>query len=360
MNNVKIPTEISEFIVVGNVSENAFALDTSHFFGQKEDISDLISLKTFENTEFCPRFLNDLPEGLPGECLKGKGVVIASSSLALTHTRNEIAMRNLLVARAAKDNGAAWVLLFEPDLFYSAQDRGPQLHHGKRGDVRTAKDCSKFSGQAFSALLYAELLKKAGVDEVMTIHNHSESVRNVYSEVFNGHFSDLLPHRLYARYIQESDIVNFDNLMLCAPDQGALEFVLKTRDACGINDRPYLLMSKDRTGEREVSMELSPDSPGTYEDIEGRDIIVIDDMVRTGSTIVNCCRILKKYNPRKVVFLVTHFHSSKEGRLNLASDAVDEVVTTNSIPSILNRDVQGRLRHKIAVLKMSRWVAHHL
>jgi ribose-phosphate pyrophosphokinase len=69
---------------------------------------------------------------------------------------------------------------------------------------------------------------------------------------------------------------------------------------------------------------------------------------------------LKQYNPRKVVFLVTHFHSSKEGRLNLSNQVLDEIITTNTIPSILNRDVQGRLRARIAVLKTSRWIGHHL
>ena len=355
-----IPVKVDEILVVGNVSENPSSMDTAHFFGQREDVSDVISLKTFENTEFCPRFISEpTDQSRVGHGLEGKGVVIASSSI-LTHPRNEVAMRNLMVARAAKDNGAAWVVLVEPDLFYSAQDRGPRVGMGSRGDQRSDEDRTKFNGQPFSALLYAQLLKLSGVDEVMTVHNHSDSVKAVFNDVFNGYFTDLSPHRLYARYILESNIVDPQNTLLVAPDQGALNFVLKTKEAIGLPENAYMVMSKSRSSERQLSMDISENSPMGFDAIEGKELIIMDDMVRTGATIVKCAQMLKQYNPKKLVFLVTHFHSSKEARLNLASSLIDEIITTNTIPSILNRDVQGRLRTKIAVLKTSRWIAHHL
>lgn len=353
------PLDLKEIIVVGNVSDNAMAMDTSHFFGQRQDVSDVIALKTFENTEFCPRFISHGENKQTGYSLEGKAVVIASSS-TLTYSRNDIAMRNLMVARAAKDNGAKWVVLVETDLFYSAQDRGPRKDQGVFNQNRSKDDLYKFNGQAFSALAYAELLKTAGVDEVFTVHNHSESVQETFKRVFSGNFFNVLPHRLYARYIRESKIADINNLMLCAPDNGALQFTLLTKEALGIQDLPHIVMDKVRSGERKVDMTLSPDSPTNLSDIKGKDVIVIDDMVRTGSTIVKCCDLIKKHKPNKVLFLVTHFHSSTEGRQNMASDVIDEIITTDTIPSILNRDVQGRLRQKVAVLKLSRWIAHHL
>lgn len=353
-----IPVDVKDVIVVGNVSENPSAMDTAHFFGQREDVSDVLSLKEFENSEFCPRFISETTNKKIGHGLEGMGVVIGSSS-TMTLSRNEIAMRNLLVARAAKDNGAAWVVLAEPDLFFSAQDRGPRPEQGMLSKGRTDVDLDKFNGQPFSALLYAELLKNAGVDEVMTIHNHSVSVKRVFNDIFNGFFTDLRPHRLYSRYIKESNIVNLENLVLVAPDHGALEFVLDTQQALE-EPVPHMMMRKVRTGERKVSIDIDEESPISLEDIKGKDLIVMDDMVRTGSTIVKCCELLKQYEPNKIVFMVTHFHSSKEGRLNMSKDCIDEIITTNTIPSILNRDYQGRLRAKMAVLKTSRWLAHHL
>ncbi|MBF0245848.1 MAG: ribose-phosphate pyrophosphokinase, partial [Planctomycetes bacterium] len=52
--------KFKEIIVVSNISDNTSAMDIAHFFGQKVDISDLISLKTFENSEFCPRFISSI------------------------------------------------------------------------------------------------------------------------------------------------------------------------------------------------------------------------------------------------------------------------------------------------------------
>ena len=51
-------------VIIGNTSDSPFAIDIAHYFGQVVDISDIIALKDFQNTEFCPRFIsdeNDLP-----------------------------------------------------------------------------------------------------------------------------------------------------------------------------------------------------------------------------------------------------------------------------------------------------------
>ena len=57
---------------------------------------------------------------------------------------------------------------------------------------------------------------------------------------------------------------------------------------------------------------------------------------------------------------MTHFYSSREGRINLNDPSIDEIVTTNTIPQILNRDMQGRLRSKMVVLLLERWISNYL
>ena len=51
--------ELSDVIVVGNSSDDPFAIDVAFAVGQTEDVADLISMKTFANSEFCPRFISD-------------------------------------------------------------------------------------------------------------------------------------------------------------------------------------------------------------------------------------------------------------------------------------------------------------
>jgi ribose-phosphate pyrophosphokinase len=131
-------------------------------------------------------------------------------------------------------------------------------------------------------------------------------------------------------------------------------------DSLGLPKTSRIIMEKVRDGERKVSMSLSKVSDLTLEQIEGKDVIVLDDMVRTGSTIVECCRLLHQGKPHKTCFGVTHFLSSAEARENLNSPYIDEILTLNTIPAILNRDSQGRLRKKLVVIKIEKWIARFL
>ena len=350
---------MQNLIIVGSVADNPFVEDLAHYLSQHEDYSDLISLKSFLNDEFCPRFIIDERDWEHiGNKLTGQTILLVSTGIGQL-SRDELAMRNFLIARAAKDNGASWVILLEPDLFYSAQDRGPRVDQGMTKHQRDPSDLKKFDGQPFSARLYAELLKLSGVDEVITVHNHSVSVQSVFMDRFGGRFHNLLPADVYADYMKESDIVNEKNLVLCAPDRGALPFACDVKGALG-EEVPLLVMNKQRHDEREVSIEVSSDSECSLESVAGKDVVVVDDMVRTGATIVECCKLIKTAAPRRVIFFVTHFYSSREGRANMNDPAIDEIVTTSTIPEILNRDVQGRLRHKMVVLRIARWITNYI
>jgi len=350
-----------KFMVIGNMADSYFALDIADFLQQTTDWNDLMMLKTFANSEFCPRFTihdEDDFESI-GESLEGTTVIIVSVHRG-NMSRNELAMRNLIIARAAKDNGAKEVILVEPDLFFSAQDRGPKPDQGYTNYVRDIADYHKFNGQAFTARLYACLLKESGVDVVITIHNHSLSTRHEYVKVFGEqNFVNLYPDSFFNYYIKNADIVDPKNTVLVAPDKGAFEFV-STVATYKDSNFPVVVMDKVRTGERKLHMAVSPTSPYPVEAISGKDVVVLDDMVRTGGTIATCCKILQQYGPRKIIFLTTHFYSSEETKVNLSTSAITEIITTSTLPSILNRDNQGRLRKKMAVLKINKWIAAYL
>ena len=352
------------YIVVGNSSDDPFAIDVAFSMGQSEDIADLISMKRFANSEFCPRFISDEQDFQNiGNKLVGASIIIVSTS-SLVMSRQSLAMRNLMIARVAKENGAAEVILVEPDLYYSAQDRGPRMDLGNTEFDRDENDLKKFDGQLFTAKLYAQLLKLAGVDRVLTVHNHSFSVQSMFREEFDGKFHNLIPYDIYVDYVLNSDIVDYGNqgegLALCAPDKGAREFVKEMFSRLGLEKAKFLMLDKERLSEREVVIKVHDESEASLEDIEGHDIVLFDDMVRTGSTVVKSCQLLKQVKPRKTVFALTHFYASEEGRVKMANTAIDEILTLNTIPTILNRDIQGRLRKKMVVLKIEKWLALNL
>jgi ribose-phosphate pyrophosphokinase len=277
-------------------------------------------------------------------------------------TRNALAMQTCIIARAAKENGAEKVILVEPDLFYSAQDRGPHIADWEV--QRDEKDLKKFDGQASTSSLYASMLKSSGVDMVVTVHNHSSNVQKLFAQVYKGQFHNLLPNDVYADYIKRSDMLvtgkDGDNLVICAPDKGAMPFARLVQQSLDLPKVKMILISKERISERKVEMAVSKDSECGIKDISGKDIIVLDDMVRTGSTIIESCKLLRQGDPHKICFGVTHFYSTQEGRATLNAKVLNELLTMNTIPSILNRDMQGRLRKKMVVLKIEKWIAKFL
>jgi ribose-phosphate pyrophosphokinase len=354
----------SKYIVVGNSSDDPFAIDVAFAMGQREDVADLISMKKFANSEFCPRFISDEQDfNAIGHKLAGKSVIIVSTS-NLTISRQSLAMRTLMIARAAKENGATEVILVEPDLYYSAQDRGPRPDLGQTSFTRDQHDLKKFDGQPFTAKLYAQLLKLSGVDRVLTVHNHSHSVQQMFTDIFEGKFHNLIPYEIYVDYLLNSNIVTYGKdgagLALCAPDKGAREFVQEMSRLLNLPKAKFVLLDKVRSGERKVDITIHAESEWGLEDIRGHDIVLFDDMVRTGSTVVQSCQLLKQISPGKTVFALTHFHASEEGRIKMAHTAIDEILTLNTIPTILNRDIQGRLRKKMVVLKIEQWLALNL
>ena len=82
-------------------------------------------------------------------------------------------------------------------------------------------------------------------------------------------------------------------------------------------------------------------------------------MFRT-STVVTSCEFLQQVQPKRIVFAVSHFYASAEGREKMANPAITEILTLNTLPTVLNRDVQGRLRKKMVVLKIEKWLARSL
>ena len=114
---------------------------------------------------------------------------------------------------------------------------------------------------------------------------------------------------------------------------------------------------KRRSGQRDVSLDLNEE----VELLKNRDVFILDDMVRTGGTVaanINALAESERCRPANMYFYSTHTYISAEARENLNSPFLNQFITTNTIPSVLNRDDQGRLRKKFMVLKIERWIGH--
>lgn len=196
-----------------------------------------------------------------------------------------------------------------------------------------------FDGQPFTAKLYAQMLKLSGVDTVMTIHNHSESVQKIITEVFDVDFHNLIPYEIYSHYLVNSNILDYgeddEGLVLCAPDKGARGFIQKMFNTLGLSKAKFIMLDKERTAERKVDITLHKESQDTFDELDGASIILFDDMVRTGSTSVKSCQFLQKIKHERMVFAVSHFYASEEGRQKMAHLALGEILTLNTLPAFL-------------------------
>jgi len=294
-----------------------------------------------------------------GRHLVGKHVYLISTS-SPQHTRVELAMRNLLIASAAKENGAARVVLVEPDLFFSAQDRGP--HSTDHPQMTGPEAYKKFDGQPASARLYAEMLRSAGVDQVVAVHNHKPDVlQKIYDDVYGTPtppFFNLDIAYLVAHYVLQVARPRRmgENVGFVAPDQGAADFVRSVKRYTGLPQAEVVVLEKNRLGQRNVEMRL----PDNAHRLKGREVFILDDMVRTGGTIATAVGLLHGHpetRPRRIYFYCTHTYISPEARENLHAGPLTEFATTNTLPNVLNRDDQGRLRQKIVVLKIEAFLA---
>ena len=131
-----------------------------------------------------------------------------------------------------------------------------------------------------------------------------------------------------------------------APDEGAMDFVSRVREFSGLHNSVMVTFRKTRSGQRDVSLDISDD----VEQLKGRDVFILDDMVRTGGTIaanISAIAESKQCHPENIFFYSTHTSISPEARENLNSPYLNQFITSNTIPGVLNRDVQGRLRKKL-------------
>ena len=140
-------------------------------------------------------------------------------------------------------------------------------------------------------------------------------------------------------------------------DEGAAEFTEKVREYTGLHNSVAVTFRKKRLGQREVELDLTEE----VELLKNRDVFVLDDMVRTGGTIsanINALAESERCRPANIYFYCTHTTISPEARENLNSPYLNQFITSNTIPSVLNRDDQGRLRQKTVVLKIEKWIGN--
>jgi ribose-phosphate pyrophosphokinase len=207
-------------------------------------------------------------------------------------------MELLLTIDAAKRASADKVIAVMPYFGWARQDR---------------KDKPRVS---IGAKLVANLIKAAGVDRIMTCDLHADQIQG---------FFDIPVDHIYASkvFIPYLKSLNLDNLAIAAPDMGGAKRAnaYAKELAC-----PVIICHKSRERANVVA------SITAIGDVEGKNIVIVDDMIDTAGTLTKAADILMDKGARSVRACATHAVLSGPAYERIAASKLSEVFVTDTIP----------------------------
>lgn len=224
--------------------------------------------------------------GLSGE----RAVVVASTVSSDAH------VELLQLQDAAREAGATEVVTVLPYMGYARQDRSFE------------------EGQPVSAHAVARAVS-TGTDRVLTVNPHEEGVLeffNVPAESVNaaGRLATPLPDDLA------------DPVFL-SPDDGALDIAEAVRDAYGAGATDYF--EKTRLSGTDVEMRPSDT------DVAGRDVVITDDIIATGSTMSEAVAILRGRDANRVYLACVHPMLARNALTKLSRAGVEAIYGTDTL-----------------------------
>lgn len=259
-----------------------------------EKIADLLK------AEEVPVAFKNFPDGesyvrLEGNVQEEEAVIVQTTSPPQDSRLIQLA----LMADAAKRNGARKIRVVVPYLAYARQDK------------------IFLPGEALSIEAIANMLRVAGVDNLLTVNVHQEKVLSKFP--FPAETVSAIP--LLAEYFKQRGL---EGAFTVAPDEGATyiaeqaERVLQGGFGC-------LEKQRDRyTGQ--VSMEKRS------LEAKGKTVIIFDDIISSGGTIVAAAKILKELGAEKIYSSCVHPLLIGDAEKRILDAGVEEIVGTDSVP----------------------------
>ncbi|AMP38660.1 ribose-phosphate pyrophosphokinase [Ralstonia syzygii subsp. celebesensis] len=230
------------------------------------------------------------------ENVRGKHVFILQSTCAPT---NDNLMELMVMVDALKRASARRITAAIPYFGYARQDRRP----------RSAR-------VAISAKVVANMLEVAGVERVLTMDLHADQIQG---------FFDIPVDNIYASPILLKDLQekNYDNLLVVSPDVGG---VVRARALAKQLNTDLAIIDKRRPKANVAEV------MNIIGEVEGRNCVIMDDMIDTGGTLCKAAQVLKERGAKQVFSYCTHPVLSGGAAARIAESVLDEVVVTDTIP----------------------------
>ena len=228
--------------------------------------------------------------------VRARDVFVIQSTCAPT---NDHLMELLIMVDALKRASARRITAVMPYFGYARQDRRPRS-----------------TRVPISAKVVANLLETVGVERVLTMDLHADQIQG---------FFDIPVDNIYASPVLLSDLKgkNYKDLVVVSPDVGGVVRARALAKQLGC-DLAIIDKRRPSAGVAEVMHVIG--------EIDGRNCVVMDDMIDTAGTLVKAADVLKERGARSVYAYCTHAVFSGPAIERIKSSALDEVVITNTIP----------------------------
>jgi ribose-phosphate pyrophosphokinase len=229
--------------------------------------------------------------------VRTREVFVIQSTCAPT---NENLMELIIMVDALKRASASRISAVIPYFGYARQDRRPRS-----------------SRVPITAKVVANMLQAVGVDRVLTMDLHADQIQG---------FFDIPVDNIYASPVLLGDLraKNYSDLLLVSPDVGG---VVRARALAKQLNCDMAIIDKRRP-KANVSEVMH-----VIGDIDGRNCVIMDDMIDTAGTLVKAAEVLKERGAKSVYAYCTHPIFSGPAIERIAKgNALDEVVVTNTIP----------------------------
>ncbi|MBQ1623596.1 MAG: ribose-phosphate pyrophosphokinase [Bacteroidales bacterium] len=258
-------------------------------------------LTVFSDGEFQPQFT---------ESVRGSAVFIVQSTNPPADNLFEL----LLMIDAARRASAYKVIAVIPYFGWARQDR---------------KDRPRVS---IASKLVANMLTAAGCDRVMTCELHAAQIQG---------FFDIPVDHLWASsiFIPYIKAMNLDNLSIASPDMGGAK---KANIYAKHLNAPLIICHKDRSKANVIG------NMTAIGEIEGRNVVIVDDMVDTAGTITKCAEVLMERGALSVRAVCTHPILSGPAYDRINASAIQEFIVADTIPLQADKD-----NSKFTVLSMT-------
>ena len=178
------------------------------------------------------------------------------------------------------------------------------------------------------AYLVSKLLEALSVPKISIIHAHSSYLKEFLT------FHSCIPYELFVPLLKNVDVV-------VAPDKGSKEFATKL---ALIGKKEVIFIEKERT----VDGVMFSGIPNL--NLMGKSSMIVDDMISSGQTMIECARFLKQHNAGQISALATHalFTGSAIDTIEQTHD-ISRVFVTTTLP-------QKNSSQKIICIEIGEWI----